>query len=83
MYNKNNKEIMVIIGKKWQDLNGNTYHTSEVISKNINFKTEITYGYGNQFIWTAEEELLKNYNIDINDYIVIDRVVQVQRKKDL
>ena len=52
-----NKELMVIIGRKWQDLNGNTYHTSEIISKDINFKTKITYGYGNSFIWTAKEEL--------------------------
>lgn len=77
------KELMVIIGKKWQDLNGNTYHTSEVMSKDVNFKTKIKYGYGNSFIWTAKEELLKTYNIDINDYMVIDRAIQVTRKKDL
>lgn len=83
MYNKDSKQLMVILGRKWQDTNGNTYHTAEVISRGINFKTEKTYGYGNQFIWTAREILEKDYNVNMDNYIVIDRVIQVERRRDL
>ena len=74
---------MVILGKKWQDVNGNTYHTSEVISKEVNFKSDITYGYGNQFVWTAREILESEYNINIDDFMVIDKPIYVDRKRDL
>ena len=78
-----NKKLMVILGKKWQDVNGNTYHTSEVISKEVNFKSDITYGYGNQFVWTAREILESEYNINIDDFMVIDKPIYVDRKRDL
>ena len=82
MYNKNNKEIMVVIGRLWRDSHGNTYHTSEVISKDYTDKSDITYGYGNQFIATARE-MVEAKGLEWDNYHIINRQVMVNRKGDL
>lgn len=71
-----------INGKRWMDSNGNTYHTSEIFIDDNYYKTDRTYGYGNQFKHTAIE-LLKKEGYNIDDYMIIDIVVDVKRKKDL
>lgn len=48
-----------IQGKKWFDpVNGNTYHTAEIHINGVpKFKTERTYGYGNQYVWSGLQKL--------------------------
>ena len=54
---------LVIIGRKWRDkINGNTYHSAEVIiftSDDIrSYKSGLTYGYGEQYLETAHQLLV-------------------------
>ena len=49
---------IVVIGRKWRDMvNGNTYHSAEVIlftSKEVHtYRSCLTYGYGSQYQETA------------------------------
>lgn len=59
---KKNSQI-VVVGKKWFDkLNGNTYHSSELIVNGDTIdKIPFTYGYGNQFEQSALDLLQKHY----------------------
>lgn len=63
---------LVIIGRKWFDkVNGNTYHTSEIIiDGEAVHKTGMQYGYGEQYVQTASQWLKdNNYIISDKDYI--------------
>lgn len=55
-------QSLVIIGRRWFDrVNGNTYHTSEVIVDGACVhKTDRHYGYGEQYLQTALDWLEKN-----------------------
>lgn len=85
-------EELKIVGKRWfQQSYGNTYHTTTVIVNGEEFKSDVTYGYGNHYITTAAE-LLKANGYDIpNDngeaYAMMIKfshnVTDVKRKKDL
>ena len=54
---KTNKKInsIIIIGRRWfERVNGNTYHTAQIfINGKCVHRTTFSYGYGDQFIWTA------------------------------
>ena len=56
------KTLMILGIEYFDKVNGNSYHTSEVFFDNVNFKSGIEYGYGDQYIDTAIR-LLQN-----NDY---------------
>ena len=52
---------ITVIGRRWRDVRGNTYHTAEALLDVVAFfppaKTEVTYGYGNQYEATAADML--------------------------
>ena len=52
----------VIHAKKWRDkINGNTYHAVNVLNtqNNLMIASPFTYGYGDQFLQTASEAMIK------------------------
>src|SRR5512146_620995 len=53
--------IIIIDAKKWFDrVNGNTYHNVKVaINGQVLGTSGMTYGYGNQYMYTAFETLAK------------------------
>ena len=53
---------IVIIGRKWFDkVNGNTYHTAEIIINGVPVhKTLFAYGYGDSYIQSARKWLKEN-----------------------
>ena len=54
---------VVIIGRKWFDkINGNTYHSAQVIINGgeMNIRSNRQYGYGDSYITTATELLIDN-----------------------
>ena len=63
----------VVIGGKWFDrVNGNTYHRSKIIDvkKNKIYYSSFQYGYGSQYLSTAREyitDVLKLKSFDIVD----------------
>jgi hypothetical protein len=79
-----------IIGRRWFDaVNGNTYHSATVYVNGVRLHGR-RYGYGNQYIVTAQE-LLINSEYDVpakfSDFLnlesVVHEVAEVRRKKDL
>ena len=52
---------LIIIGKEYFDkVNGNSYHTATVFVNGLFFaKSNIEYGYGDQYIGTATDMLIK------------------------
>lgn len=48
-----------ILGRRWRDkVNGNTYHSARVFADgNLVATVPFQYGYGNQFEWTACDQL--------------------------
>jgi len=55
-------ESITIIGRKWWDrVNGNTYHTAEILVNGESLhKTGMTYGYDDHYIQTAAAWLKSN-----------------------
>jgi len=52
----------VIHAKKWRDkINGNTYHAARVLDtqKQLQLTVPFRYGYGDHFITTAQDEMIK------------------------
>ena len=89
---------VMIIGKRWfQKTCGNTYHTAEVIVNNKTLgKTMVTYGYGEQYVESGFNLLLKHNIIkgavttnDIRQYFrdnegsLLTCICDVKRKRDL
>lgn len=60
------KHNFVVIGAKFRDINGNTYHRAKILDPEINdvFYTNYTYGYGYAYLDTARDEILKQYRAD-------------------
>lgn len=57
----------VVIGGKWFDkVNGNTYNSAKIIDTETGKKyyTRFTYGYGNAYLWEAEEYIKTELKID-------------------
>jgi len=90
--NKNNKgETMinyVIHAKKWRDkTNGNTYHSTTILNtqNNLMISSPFTYGYGDQFIQSASDIMVKEKWIDKPlkglDYQNIHMIVENDCKK--
>ena len=69
----NKKNQFVVIGGKWWDrINGNTYHRSKIIDAKHNkiYYTSFEYGYGSQYLSTARDyikDVLKLKSFDIVD----------------
>ncbi len=63
-------KTLIILGLEYFDkVNGNSYHTSEVFFDDINLKSDVTYGYGDQFIDTGMRLLQDvGYINDIETY---------------
>lgn len=92
---------IIIIGRRWfEKTTGNTYHTTRIYldCEEIG-TTEIQYGYGDQYLWTAFEWLEENGHIARNTpggrteppWVYCERVgcklsyslTEVGRRKDL
>ena len=73
----------VIHSKKWFDkVNGNTYHAVRILNtqNNLMIAAPFQYGYGEQFIQSASEVMLKNNwikeklkGIDFQEIHIIDQ----------
>ena len=68
-------DTVSIIGRRWRDTFGNTYHTVEVewfaLAGRVYFKTEPEYGYGSQWEYTALRELVDRGHIEgPTDYVL-------------
>jgi len=53
----------VIHAKKWRDkLNGNTYHSVRILNtqNNVMIAAPFQYGYGDEFMQSAKEVMIKN-----------------------
>lgn len=52
---------ITVIGRRWfREGAGHTYHTVEIlVNGQFVHKSERTYGYGNQYEWTARDWLLR------------------------
>ena len=61
---------ITIIGKRWFDkVNGNTYHTSQVMINGVTVhRTPYAYGYGDQYMQSASEWLEANGHITPEHY---------------
>lgn len=56
---KNQIKFLVIDGSRWFDkVNGNTYHSVKIVLNGVQSYIPMTYGYGEQFIYTAVESLI-------------------------
>ena len=52
----------VIHAKKWRDkINGNTYHSAQILNteNNLMIASPFTYGYGEQYIQSASQRMIK------------------------
>lgn len=91
-------ESVFIVERRWfEKNNGNTYHTVEIyVNNNFVHRSGTTYGYGEQYLWTAlcwlkQNNYLKGISEKDNIYafcrennINLNRtVINVGRKKDL
>lgn len=93
--------IYHVSARKWFDkVNGNTYHSVAVTFPDGHVETKgMTYGYGNQYEWTAyamiapEASQRRNANgsyelspwhwAEQNGHTIVYDVVEVTRKRDL
>ena len=58
----NNMRKYGIHPKKWRDkINGNTYHSAQILNteNNLMIASPFTYGYGEQYIQSASERMIK------------------------
>ena len=68
---KNQIKFLVIDGKRWFDkVNGNTYHSVNVVLNGIQRYIPMTYGYDSCYIQTAIESLVNDGIFkDFSDWI--------------
>ena len=86
-------DTLVIIAKKWtENTYGKTYYTVTVFVNGRKLKSDITYGYGNQYFLTAADMLRRvGYDVPEDCFDAFDFLtsianwdeVRVARKKDL
>lgn len=91
---------IIVMGRRWTDTYGNTYHTAEIgIDGEFVHCTDIEYGYGEQYLFTAFKWLEENGYIKgwfndkarmvpsrwarENNINLMYSVADVRRKKDL
>lgn len=91
---KENVRSIVVVGKRWNDSFGNTYHTVQII---VNGKTihnsVITYGYGRHYEQTAldylqsvglvDKEIMTLWKVKEQGINYTSVVADVARRKDL
>ena len=68
-----NKKVFVVIGGLWRDkVNGNTYHASKIIDAETNttYYSPYQYGYGRQYIRSAEQYITEE--LKITNFSIID-----------
>ena len=70
MTQKTQIKSITVLGRKWYDkLNGNTYHTSQImIDGHTVGKTEFQYGYGDHYLQSAAEWLEEHGHIERGHY---------------
>ncbi len=63
-------KAITILGRRWFDkVNGNTYHTSQIMVDGVTVHTTpFSYGYGDQYIQSASEWLNSNGHIKLEQY---------------
>lgn len=63
-------KAITILGKRWFDkVNGNTYHTSQIMIDGVTIHTTpYAYGYGSQYVQTAKEWLEENGYIKLEHF---------------
>jgi hypothetical protein len=78
----------VIHAKKWRDkTNGNTYHSTTILNtqNNLMISSPFSYGYGDQFIQSASDVMIKekwiNKRLKSLDYQNIHMIVENDCKK--
>ncbi len=55
-----------IIGRRWRDSNGNTYHTATTTIDGAEWPTTpVTYGYGEHYMETALEQLEQDGTVKV------------------
>lgn len=67
---KPKRKRFVVIGGKWFDkINGNTYHRAKIIDMNTNsiYYTEFEYGYDSQYMSSARDYLRDKFSKRINE----------------
>jgi len=87
---------IVVCGKRWFDkVNGNIYHSTVTFVDGVEFRTKMEYGYGDQYIQSAMQNLKDKGIIPQNvdwPYTIFFRenginfnytVADVSRKRDL
>lgn len=82
------KTVNHITGRRWfERTNGNTYHTTTLhFTDGTTRKSDITYGYGDQYLQTAFEMMDLPYGgtLELREKLGITwDVVDVARKRDL
>ena len=75
-------QLIVIVKKYLDKVNGNTYHSVQFEIDNNIFHSGKTYGYGTQYKQTVKQMLTRGLNVgyDIN-YIVVDNCKASQLKE--
>lgn len=74
----------VVIGGKWFDkVNGNTYNSAKVIDTETGatFYTRFCYGYGSAYLQEARAELCEN--VGAGNYEIIDGGAFYLKKRDV
>ena len=70
-----------IIGRRWRDVNGNTYHTASVYVNGLFYKSSpITYGYDRQYFETGKKLAVEEGQ---NGPVIDGGYTDVKRKRDL
>ena len=77
------ENTFVVIGGKWFDkINGNTYHSAKIIDQNGNkYYTRFCYGYGSQYITSAKEYI--ETTLGLSAYKIIDGGSFYMNKKEV
>ena len=78
----------VIHAKKWRDkINGNTYHSAQILNteNNLMIASPFTYGYGEQYIHSASEGMIKQgwikENFKHTDFLNLHYICEEDCKK--
>tara|TARA_R100000655_G_scaffold24026_2_gene48311 strand:+ start:562 stop:840 length:279 start_codon:yes stop_codon:yes gene_type:complete len=78
----------VIHAKKWFDkVNGNTYHSVRVLDtvRQLQLKVPFQYGYGNHYITTSQDEMIKQgwikENFKHTDFLNLHYICEEDCKK--
>lgn len=70
MTSKAEVKAITILGRRWFDkVNGNTYHTSQIMVDGVTVHTTpFSYGYGDHYVQSASEWLNANGYVKLGQY---------------